>query len=586
MRQGPADALAAVFLENEQVGEFMGVDAWQLAAFDQQKTGDETVHQYQAGAPARVLPIALQVRLVDVVAAVGLDLFLFPVRRLIGVELIEIDDQRRLVGGGGDQLDMHGRLARATRGGAGAIIAVFQRAEISMAKAKRMYGCTECGATFPKWAGQCGECGAWNTLTETMIESGGAAAPSGRGGWAGQQAQIKTLAEVSIEEVPRFSTVSGELDRVLGGGLVDGSVVLIGGDPGIGKSTILLQTLCNIAQRLPALYVTGEESQQQVAMRARRLELPQDKLKVMTETCIESIIDVARREQPKVMVIDSIQTIFTEQLQSAPGGVAQVRESAALLVRFAKQSGTAIFLVGHVTKEGALAGPRVLEHMVDTVLYFEGESDGRLRLLRAVKNRFGAVNELGVFGMTDKGLKEVTNPSAIFLTRAQEAVPGSVVMATWEGTRPMLVEVQALVDTSHMANPKRVTLGLDQNRLAMLLAVLHRHGGIPTYDQDVFLNVVGGVKVLETASDLALMAAVISSLRNKPLPHDLLVFGEIGLSGEIRPVPSGQERLKEAAKHGFKRAIVPKGNAPKEAPAGLQIIAVPRLEQALDALFE
>src|SRR3989338_7802921 len=448
-----------------------------------------------------------------------------------------------------------------------------------MAKAKRMYGCTECGATFPKWAWQCGECGTWNTLTETLIEAH-AVAPSGRSGWTGQQAQLKTLAEVSVEEMPRFSTASGELDRVLGGGLVDGSVVLIGGDPGIGKSTILLQTLCNIATRFPALYVTGEESQQQVAMRARRLGLPEDKLKVMTETCIESIIATARVEKPKVMVIDSIQTIFTEQLQSAPGGVAQVRESAALLVRFAKQSGTAIFLVGHVTKEGALAGPRVLEHMVDTVLYFEGESDGRLRLLRAVKNRFGAINELGVFGMTDKGLKEVTNPSAIFLTRAQEEVPGSVVMATWEGTRPMLVE------PSHMANPRRVTLGLDQNRLAMLLAVLHRHGGIPTYDQDVFLNVVGGVKVLETASDLALMAAVISSLRNKPLPHDLLVFGEVGLSGEIRPVPSGQERLKEAAKHGFKRAIVPKGNAPKDPPPGLQVIAVTRLEQALDALFE
>ncbi|HGY9624520.1 DNA repair protein RadA [Pseudomonas juntendi] len=455
-----------------------------------------------------------------------------------------------------------------------------------MAKAKRLYGCTECGATFPKWAGQCGECGAWNTLVETMIESGGAAAPAGRTGWAGQQAQIKTLAEVSVEEIPRFTTSSAELDRVLGGGLVDGSVVLIGGDPGIGKSTILLQTLCNIATRMPALYVTGEESQQQVAMRSRRLGLPQDQLKVMTETCIESIIATARQEKPRVMVIDSIQTIFTEQLQSAPGGVAQVRESTALLVRYAKQSGTAIFLVGHVTKEGSLAGPRVLEHMVDTVLYFEGESDGRLRLLRAVKNRFGAVNELGVFGMTDRGLKEVSNPSAIFLNRTQEEVPGSVVMATWEGTRPMLVEVQALVDDSHLANPRRVTLGLDQNRLAMLLAVLHRHGGIPTHDQDVFLNVVGGVKVLETASDLALLAAVMSSLRNRPLAHGLLVFGEIGLSGEVRPVPSGQERLKEAAKHGFKRAIVPKGNAPKEAPAGLQVIAVTRLEQALDVLFE
>ena len=453
-----------------------------------------------------------------------------------------------------------------------------------MAKAKRMYGCTESGATFPKWAGQCADCGAWNTLVETVVEA--APSGSGRGGWAGQQANLKTLAEVSVEEMPRFTTGSTELDRVLGGGLVDGSVVLIGGDPGIGKSTILLQTLCNLASRVPALYVTGEESQQQVAMRARRLSLPEDKLKVMTETSIETIIATARQEQPRVMVIDSIQTIFTEQLQSAPGGVAQVRESAAMLVRYAKQSGTAIFLVGHVTKEGALAGPRVLEHMVDTVLYFEGESDGRLRLLRAVKNRFGAVNELGVFGMTDKGLKEVSNPSAIFLTRAQEAVPGSVVMATWEGSRPMLVEVQALVDTSHLANPRRVTLGLDQNRLAMLLAVLHRHGGIPTYDQDVFLNVVGGVKVLETASDLALMAAVMSSLRNRPLPHDLLVFGEVGLSGEVRPVPSGQERLKEAGKHGFKRAIVPLGNAPKEAPAGLQVIAVTRLEQALDALFE
>ncbi|TWI54298.1 DNA replication and repair protein RadA [Pseudomonas duriflava] len=453
-----------------------------------------------------------------------------------------------------------------------------------MAKAKRMYGCTECGATFPKWAGQCGECGAWNTLVETVVDT--APSATGRGSWTGQQAVLKTLAEVSVEETPRFTTDSTELDRVLGGGLVDGSVVLIGGDPGIGKSTILLQTLCRIAERMPALYVTGEESQQQVAMRARRLGLPEDKLKVMTETCIESIISTARQEKPRVMVVDSIQTIFTEQLQSAPGGVAQVRESAALLVRFAKQTGTAIFLVGHVTKEGALAGPRVLEHMVDTVLYFEGESDGRLRLLRAVKNRFGAVNELGVFGMTDKGLKEVSNPSAIFLTRAQEAVPGSVVMATWEGSRPMLVEVQALVDTSHLANPRRVTVGLDQNRLAMLLAVLHRHGGIPTYDQDVFINVVGGVKVLETAVDLALMAAVISSLRDRPLAHDLLVFGEIGLSGEIRPVPSGQERLKEAAKHGFKRAIVPKGNAPKEAPPGLEIIAVTRLDQALSALFE
>lgn len=451
-----------------------------------------------------------------------------------------------------------------------------------MSKAKRIYGCTECGATAPKWAGQCSECGAWNTLVETLAPT---PSKNTRSSWTGEQASIQTLAEVSIEDIPRFSTSSKELDRVLGGGLVDGSVVLIGGDPGIGKSTILLQTMCNIAQNIPALYVTGEESRQQVAMRGRRLELPLDKLKVMTETCIERILAVAERERPRVMVIDSIQTIFTEQLSSAPGGVAQVRESTALLVRYAKQNNTAIFLVGHVTKEGALAGPRVLEHMVDTVLYFEGESDGRMRMLRAVKNRFGAVNELGVFGMTDRGLREVSNPSAIFLNRAQTAVPGSVVMATWEGSRPMLVEVQALVDTSHLANPRRVTVGLDQNRLAMLMAVLHRHGGIATYDQDVFMNVVGGVKVLETASDLALMAAIISSLRNRALPHDLLVFGEIGLSGEIRPVPSGQERLREAAKHGFTRAIVPKANAPKQPPAGMQVVAVERMEQALDALF-
>lgn len=453
-----------------------------------------------------------------------------------------------------------------------------------MAKAKRIFGCTECGATQPKWAGQCTDCGAWNTMVETVVEGGARAGQ--RTGWAGEQVQLKTLADVSIAEVPRFSTQSKELDRVLGGGLVDGSVVLLGGDPGIGKSTILLQTMCSLAQHIPALYVTGEESQQQVAMRGRRLELPLDQLKVMTETCVESIIAVAQREKPRVLVIDSIQTIYTEQLQSAPGGVAQVRESTALLVRFAKQTGTAIFLVGHVTKEGSLAGPRVLEHMVDTVLYFEGDADGRLRMLRAVKNRFGAVNELGVFGMTDRGLREVSNPSAIFLNRAQSAVAGSVVMASWEGSRPLLVEVQALVDTSHLANPRRVTLGLDHNRLAMLLAVLHRHGGIASHDQDVFLNVVGGVKVLETASDLALMAAIMSSLRNRALPHDLLVFGEIGLSGEIRPVPSGQERLREAAKHGFKRAIVPKGNAPKQPPAGMQVIAVDRLEEALDALFE
>ncbi len=452
-----------------------------------------------------------------------------------------------------------------------------------MAKAKRMYGCTECGATFPKWAGQCADCGAWNTLVETVVEA--APSGSGRGGWAGQQANLKTLAEVSVEEMPRFTTGSTELDRVLGGGLVDGSVVLIGGDPGIGKSTILLQTLCNLASRVPALYVTGEESQQQVAMRAApvvagRQAQGDDR---------DQHRNHHRHRAPGAAAGDG-DRLDPDHLHRAVAigagwrrpGPRERRDAGALCQ--AERHGD---LPGRPRDQGRrLAGPRVLEHMVDTVLYFEGESDGRLRLLRAVKNRFGAVNELGVFGMTDKGLKEVSNPSAIFLTRAQEAVPGSVVMATWEGSRPMLVEVQALVDTSHLANPRRVTLGLDQNRLAMLLAVLHRHGGIPTYDQDVFLNVVGGVKVLETASDLALMAAVMSSLRNRPLPHDLLVFGEVGLSGEVRPVPSGQERLKEAGKHGFKRAIVPLGNAPKEAPAGLQVIAVTRLEQALDALFE
>ena len=457
-----------------------------------------------------------------------------------------------------------------------------------MAKDKTLYTCTDCGGTSPKWLGKCPACGAWNTLIETVAETAGGKNRFATGVAAlAPSADVAVLADIEAQDVARTPTGQDELDRVLGGGMVEGGVVLIGGDPGIGKSTLLLQAMDGLQRTgLHTLYVTGEESGAQVALRSRRLGLDHSQVQVLAETQLEKILATVDKLAPAVVVIDSIQTVYSDALTSAPGSVAQVRECAAHLTRMAKQSGVATVLVGHVTKEGALAGPRVLEHMVDTVLYFEGESDGRLRLLRAVKNRFGAVNELGVFGMTDKGLKEVSNPSAIFLTRAQEAVPGSVVMATWEGSRPMLVEVQALVDTSHLANPRRVTLGLDQNRLAMLLAVLHRHGGIPTYDQDVFLNVVGGVKVLETASDLALMAAVISSLRNRPLQHDLLVFGEIGLSGEIRPVPSGQERLKEAAKHGFKRAIVPKGNAPKESPAGLQIVAVTRLEQALDALFE
>lgn len=450
-----------------------------------------------------------------------------------------------------------------------------------MSKAKSVYACTACGAEFSKWSGQCGECSAWNTLTEVMREP--VAKGPRAGGYAGKAASVTVLADVRADAEERIPSGLSELDRVLGGGLVPGSVVLIGGDPGIGKSTILLQTLTHLAGSLPALYVTGEESPGQVAMRARRLELPVDNLRLMAETCVENIIATAREQNPRVLVVDSIQTLYTEALQSAPGGVSQIRESAALLTRFAKHSGCALFLVGHVTKEGALAGPRVLEHMVDCVLYFEGEADSRFRVIRAVKNRFGAVNELGVFAMTDRGLREVSNPSAIFLSRHSEPIPGSIVMVTREGTRPLLVEVQALVDESY-GNPRRVAVGLDQNRLAMLLAVLHRHGGIATVGQDVFVNVVGGVKVLETGSDLALLLAVTSSLRGQSLSPDLVVFGEVGLSGEIRPVPNGQERLKEAAKHGFKRAIVPKGNAPKQGMEGMEVVAVGRLVEALEAV--
>ena len=452
-----------------------------------------------------------------------------------------------------------------------------------MAKAKTRYACTDCGSDFPKWAGQCGDCGAWNTLTEFVPDSAGPSARKGSG-YAGESKKVTTMAEVSIENCSRTPTGLNELDRVLGGGLVDGSVVLIGGDPGIGKSTILLQTMTFLGASSTALYITGEESLQQVAMRARRLGLAQDKMRIMSETVVENILATAKKERPSVMVVDSIQTVYSDSLSSAPGGVSQVRECAAALVRYAKQSGTALFLVGHVTKEGALAGPRVLEHMVDSVLYFEGEQDSRFRIIRAVKNRFGAVNELGVFAMTDRGLKEVSNPSAIFLSRYEHPVPGSVVMVTRDGTRPLLVEVQALVDDSQLGNPRRVAVGLDQNRLAMLLAVLNRHGGVATMGMDVFLNVVGGVKVLETGSDMAVLVAVMSSLRNLALDNHLIVFGEVGLSGEIRPVPNGQDRLKEAAKHGFKRAIVPKANAPKDPIDGMEIVGVSWLSEALEAV--
>jgi len=404
-------------------------------------------------------------------------------------------------------------------------------------------------------------------------------------GYAGaSESTVQSLADVKPGDVARTTTYQGELDRVLGGGLVPGSVILIGGDPGVGKSTLLLQTMALLSEQMSTLYVTGEESLEQVSMRAHRLGLIADKVRLLAETNIESILNHAQKELPQVMVIDSIQTIYTELLQSAPGAVAQVRESAAQLVRYAKRSGTALFLVGHVTKEGTLAGPRVLEHMVDTVLYFEGDTSSQFRVVRAIKNRFGAVNELGVFAMTEKGLKEVSNPSAIFLSRHEEQVPGSAIMVTREGSRPLLVEVQALVAESHLGNPRRVTVGLDQNRLAMLLAVLQRHGGIMTHDQDVFINVVGGVRVTEPAADLPLLLAALSSLRNRAMPKDTIIFGEVGLAGEIRPVQGGVDRLKEAAKHGFKRALIPKANAPKRGVIeGLEVVAVERLNDAIDA---
>lgn len=457
-----------------------------------------------------------------------------------------------------------------------------------MSKSRTIYVCSECGAQASKWSGQCGDCGAWNTLQETLAAppaSKGVVKPAGYAG-AGNGAEAHSLADVDATAEVRQSCGNGELDRVLGGGLVNGSVTLIGGDPGIGKSTLLLQVLAELAARNRTLYVSGEESPQQISLRAQRLRLVRERLRLLPEICIERILAGAEVEQPQVMVIDSIQTVFTERLQSAPGSVAQVRESAAQLVRFAKATGTALFLVGHVTKEGAIAGPRVLEHMVDTVLYFEGDPSGRLRVLRAVKNRYGAVNELGVFAMTEQGLKEVNNPSAIFLSRHDTPVAGSVIMVTREGTRPLLVEIQALVDECHGGNPRRVTLGLEQNRLAMLLAVLHRHGGVAMYDQDVYVNAVGGVRINETAADLAVLLAALSSFRDRPLPTDLVVFGEVGLAGEIRPVPNGEERLREAAKHGFKQAIVPRANLPRRGSRmdGLELRGVTRLSEVMSGI--
>ncbi|CAI8152676.1 MAG: DNA repair protein RadA [Pseudidiomarina mangrovi] len=454
-----------------------------------------------------------------------------------------------------------------------------------MAKVKTAYVCNDCGADFMRWQGQCSECKAWNTITEVRLGSSRPVMASERRGFAGiTRAEVQTLADVELADVPRFSSGYAEFDRVLGGGIVPGSAILIGGSPGAGKSTLLLQVMCQLANQMNALYVTGEESLQQVALRARRLGLPVDRLRMLAETSVESICELADKEKPKVMVIDSIQVMHLADIQSAPGSVSQVRESAAFLTRYAKQHHVAIFMVGHVTKDGSLAGPKVLEHCIDCSIMLEGSVDSRFRTLRGHKNRFGPANELGVFAMTGQGLREVSNPSAIFLQRPEQHGSGSVVMVIWEGTRPLLVELQALVDSTQLANPRRVAVGMEATRLAMLLAVLHRHGGLHMSDQDVFVNVVGGVRVTETGADLALLLAIVSSFREQVLPRDLIVFGEVGLSGEIRPVQNGLARLNEAVKHGFSRAIVPYGNKPKEAIPGMQVTAVKTLQQALEAL--
>ena len=434
--------------------------------------------------------------------------------------------------------------------------------------------------------GQCKECYAWNTISEIRLVSAKESKKNDRfSGYAGETSgKVQALSEISLQEVPRFSSGFNELDRVLGGGVVPGSAILIGGHPGAGKSTLLLQVMCGLSKEIPTLYVTGEESLQQVAMRANRLGLPTERLKMLSETSVEHICSIADQEKPQIMVIDSIQVMHLSDIQSSPGSVSQVRECASFLTRYAKTRQVAIIMVGHVTKDGTLAGPKVLEHAIDASLLLEGESDSRYRTLRSQKNRFGAVNELGVFAMTEQGLREVKNPSAIFLSRSDELVSGSSVVVLWEGTRPLLVEIQALVDHSMLANPRRVAVGLDHNRLSLLLAVLHRHGGLQMSDQDVFVNVVGGVKVTETSADLALILALISSFRNRPLPQDLVIFGEVGLAGEIRPVPSGQERISEAAKHGFKRAIVPFGNMPKKSIKGMEVFGVKKLSDALDIL--
>ncbi len=450
-----------------------------------------------------------------------------------------------------------------------------------MARSKTTHVCTECGATSPKWQGQCPGCSGWNTLVETVAE----ASPSRFVPLAADTAQVVTLASVEAREEARTPTGIDELDRVLGGGIVRGGVVLLGGDPGIGKSTLLMQAGARIAALAPVLYVSGEESAQQIALRAQRLQVDAERLHLLTEIRLEAILARLQERKPALAIVDSIQTVYSDALTSAPGSVAQVRECAAQLTRYAKQSGTAIVLVGHVTKEGALAGPRVLEHIVDTVLYFEGDTHSSYRLVRAIKNRFGAANELGVFGMTERGLKPIGNPSALFLAQHAKPVAGTSVLATLEGTRPLLIELQALVDTSYAPSPRRLSVGLEHNRLALLLAVLHRHGGIATSDQEVYINAVGGMRISEPAADLPVLLAIVSSLKNRPLPAGLIAFGEVGLAGEVRPVQRGQDRLREAAKLGFSRAILPKANVAKPAVPGITAIGVERLDEALERVW-
>ena len=451
-----------------------------------------------------------------------------------------------------------------------------------MAKAKTLYACTECGGQSPKWQGQCPHCGVWNTLVETVA----ATAPVRFESVSGARSTVTPLASVTARATSRIPTGLEEFDRVLGGGLVPGGVILLGGDPGIGKSTLLLQAGAALGAAHRTLYVTGEESAEQIALRAQRLGLVNAPIELLAEVQLEAIVAAINATSPEIVVIDSVQTVYTEALASAPGSVAQVRECAAQLTRLAKQRGVIVLFVGHVTKEGAIAGPRVLEHIVDTVLYFEGDPHSSFRLVRAIKNRFGAANELGVFAMTERGLKGVANPSALFLSQHAEGVAGSAVVATLEGSRPLLVEVQALVDPIQGGMPRRLAVGLDPQRLALLLAVLHRHGGVDTGGFDVFVNAVGGVRILEPAADLAVLLSVCSSLKNKPVPRKTLIFGEVGLAGEIRPVQRGQERIREAAKLGFTTFVIPNLNKPKQKPENTKIIAVDRVEEALALLRE